>query len=197
MREEGLYWVKNGSRWEVASWSSGIWWSIGSEKWGDESRFDEIGECAHHGDDPTLPKLLAALGWQGGTVEQALAEVSRLKALDVSAMVEVGSIRVANNTIAWIPLPNVIFAQVGKPEPVFVRRASTAHLGQGVAALLPEHGEAFCGWAQMDEECEDYDTGCGNAFSLASDEFFLKFCPWCGKKIERTMAGDHGDDTDD
>jgi len=42
-----------------------------------------IDSLASEKEDPMLPLLCKALGWQGGTIHQALAEVARLRATSV------------------------------------------------------------------------------------------------------------------
>lgn len=86
-----------------------------------------------------MADLLDALGWQGGTVADALAEVRRLRA-DAVHVPDWSTLR--PDVVGWIPVAcyrdnmGVIcqWDAVGpmRPRPV---------LGQGVAALLPEHGE--------------------------------------------------------
>jgi hypothetical protein len=88
---------------------------------------------------PTLPKLLDALGWQGGTVADALAEVRRLVDVKTTALFYTEGWEDADHldpemaklAIDRLTGLNDLLKLKSQPKP----------LGQGVAALLPEHGE--------------------------------------------------------
>ena len=92
-----------------------------------------------------LDAMRYALGWSGGTVEQVVAEVARLKTVpevvkicDTSTLVDAMSRHFSNPP----PLDELYAAAGGVCHVVHDVMKSHCILGQGVAALLPEHGEA-------------------------------------------------------
>lgn len=91
-----------------------------------------------------MERLLHALGWQGGTVEQVVAEVGRLVTMQAAFQ---GLFNKVNKVTATWRHQNVV--RPADMESLVIRQievepfqAKPQPLGQGVAALLPEHGEA-------------------------------------------------------
>ena len=95
--------------------------------------------------DGFLTLLLDALGWQGGTVADALAEVRRLRSLTLAMSAKIQEVS-RNEDV--MPFPSAI--ESGSPRCPDLAKwlreldAMTDQpkpIGQGVAALLPEYGE--------------------------------------------------------
>lgn len=90
-----------------------------------------------------MERLLAALGWSGGTVEQVVAEVGRLKRAEEESWTE--SEGETEHDEAEDPSAPWHCPECFCVWPQDVSRCQTCGyqpFGQGVAALLPEHGEA-------------------------------------------------------
>lgn len=81
-----------------------------------------------------MPKILAALGWSGGTVEQVVAEVAEMRRKIRNVYVYLESVPLQHPFEAHFQAIHDIIRPIGHPVP--------QPIGQGVAALLPEHGEA-------------------------------------------------------
>jgi len=104
-------------------------------EWTDQS-FLEPGS-----EPPILPRILAALGWSGGTVEQVVAEVGRLKAAKAPD-------EIVEDAVLHVEIMNALDENFGGHSLKQIEDVMTIFktvwrnrkpLGQGVAALLPEH----------------------------------------------------------
>lgn len=85
--------------------------------------------------DPTLPKILSALNMPpGSTVEQVVAEVRKMRQKIRNVYVYLDTVPLENPAEGHFQAIHNIIRPIGDPVP--------QPLGQGVEALLPEHGEA-------------------------------------------------------
>jgi len=115
--------------------------------WSITGMVDALMHAKRVDESPALGPILAALGWSGGTVEQVVAEVGRLVTSEtalLSSLVDLHGVR--NRACARHlihdrrpHLEGCPYCQlIGK---TIVNRESRPP-DPGVAALLPEHGEA-------------------------------------------------------
>lgn len=109
---------------------------------GEWVRYEDVNAMALQLDamsSPTLPKIIAALGWQGGTVEQVVAEVTRMRQFRESVEFYTDMWKDANLDDEGMTLEGTLgrLNLMAK-----VHATPRQSLGQGVAALLPEHGES-------------------------------------------------------
>jgi len=110
-----------------------------------QSILHDLSTLQLHDESPTLPKIIAALGWQGGTVEQVVAEVARLKTerdTAQKALKRAGLfLRNHGRSIEDDDEDMANSFYLVADEALTVCDRMTTPLGQGVPALLPEHGE--------------------------------------------------------